>query len=490
MLLDIRPDHLKIVQDILQKCVPEREVWAFGSRAKWRAKEYSDLDLCILGKTPLSFRTLGLLEEAFEDSDLPYKVDVVDWATTSESFRQIIERDKVVVPKGGWGMSSGFQKTKLGKLITFANGKSSPERFDNAKFAVFGSNGLIGKANDSNSPANSIVVGRVGSYCGAVHFSRHACWVTDNAIKATAKEDNDPSFLFYFLKHLNLNNWRSGSGQPLINQSTLNAIEVCVPPSVEQKAIGGFLSSLDDRITLLRETNATLEAIAQALFKSWFVDFDPVRAKQEGRTSEGMDEATAALFPDSFEASELGLVPKGWRVVRLDSFVELAYGKALKAENRKAGSVPVYGSGGITGWHNQALVDQTSVIVGRKGTVGSLYWESRPFFPIDTVFYVKSRKPLTYCYLLLKTLGLDSMNTDAAVPGLNRENVYRLLVTEPPENILAAFDDIASVLRASMDENDQQAQTLATLRDTLLPRLISGQLRLPEAEAEIEGVTA
>ena len=263
-----------------------------------------------------------------------------------------------------------------------------------------------------------------------------------------------------------------------------------LPPLSEQTQIASILSALDDRISLLRETNATLEAIAQALFKSWFVDFDPVRAKQEGRAPEGMSDTTAALFPDSFEASELGLVPKGWRVVRLDSFVELAYGKALKAENRKAGSVPVYGSGGITGWHNQALVDQTSIIVGRKGTVGSLYWESRPFFPIDTVFYVKSRKPLTYCYLLLKTLGLDSMNTDAAVPGLNRENVYRLLVTEPPENILAAFDDIASVLRASMDENDQQAQTLAALRDTLLPRLISGQLRLPEAEALIEEATA
>ena len=282
---------------------------------------------------------------------------------------------------------------------------------------------------------------------------------------------------------------RSGTF-PQITFDSIAHFPIPVPPIAEQNRLVAFWDALDDRITLLRETNATLEAIAQALFKSWFVDFDPVRAKQEGRAPEGMSDTTAALFPDSFEASELGLVPKGWRVVRLDSFVELAYGKALKAENRKAGSVPVYGSGGITGWHNQALVDQTSIIVGRKGTVGSLYWESRPFFPIDTVFYVKSRKPLTYCYLLLKTLGLDSMNTDAAVPGLNRENVYRLLVTEPPENILAAFDDIASVLRASMDENDQQAQTLAALRDTLLPRLISGQLRLPEAEALIEEATA
>ena len=272
----------------------------------------------------------------------------------------------------------------------------------------------------------------------------------------------------------------AGSAQVNISASGIGSVAIPNISYDNQIQIGGIARCLDDRITLLHETNATLEAIAHALFKSWFVDFDPVRAKMEGRAPEGMDEATAALFPDSFEESELGSVPRGWRVARLDSFIELAYGKALKAENRKFGPIPVYGSGGITGWHDQALVDEPSIIIGRKGTVGSLYWESRPFFPIDTVFFVKSRKPLTYCYLLLKTLGLDSMNTDAAVPGLNRENVYRLLVIEPPESILAAFDSVTSLLRRSMDENEGQAQTLVTLRDTLLPRLISGQLRLSE----------
>ena len=273
---------------------------------------------------------------------------------------------------------------------------------------------------------------------------------------------------------------------PSINTKILSDIPIYFPDLVTQREAALTLAQLDDRITLLRETNATLEAIAQALFKSWFVDFDPVRAKMEGRAPEGMDEATAALFPDALEETELGPVPKGWRVVRLDSFIELTYGKALKAENRKAGQVPVYGSGGITGWHDQALVEQASIIVGRKGTVGSLYWESRPFFPIDTVFYVKSQKPLIYCHLLLKTLGLDSMNTDAAVPGLNRENVYRLLVTEPTRNVLTAFDNIASALRRSMDENERKAQTLNTLRDTLLPRLISGQLSISDTGLQIE----
>ena len=375
---------------------------------------------------------------------------------------------------------------RLEEVLSFANGRTSPEREEAAPVPVFGSNGLIGQASESNSPPNTIVIGRVGSYCGSVHFSREACWVTDNAIRATAKGENDPSFLHYLLKQLNLNNWRSGSGQPLINQTTLNAIETQIPCPREQRAISGIVGALDDRITLLRETNATLETIAQALFKSWFVDFDPVRAKMEGRTPEGMDEATAALFPDGFETSELGEVPRGWQPIRLDSFLELAYGKALKAENRNPGPVPVYGSGGVTGWHDTPLIDSPSIIVGRKGTVGSLYWESRPFYPIDTVFYVKAKRPLTYCHQLLKTLGLDGMNTDAAVPGLNRENVYRLLVPDVPAEMLAAFDTSASALRDSIDHNEAQAQTLSVLRDTLLPRLISGQLRLPEAQALIE----
>ena len=272
----------------------------------------------------------------------------------------------------------------------------------------------------------------------------------------------------------------TGIGAGKLDTKRMQGLDFLLPPVSEQDAIIGVIKSLDDRITLLRETNATLEAIAQSLFKSWFVDFDPVRAKMEGRAPEGMDEATAALFPDSFEESELGLVPSGWGTVRLDSFIELAYGKALKAENRKQGMVPVYGSGGITGWHDQPLVESGSIIIGRKGTVGSIYWESQPFFPIDTVFYVKSKKPLTYCYQLLKTLGLESMNTDAAVPGLNRENVYRLLILGPQESIVEEFDRIASALRAAMDENERQAQTLSTLRDTLLPRLISGQLRLSD----------
>src|SRR5574337_891427 len=207
-------------------------------------------------------------------------------------------------------MASELLQTTLGCLLSFANGRASPERDDGGRFAVFGSNGVIGRTGESNSPAATIVIGRVGSYCGSVHYSSEPCWVTDNAIWAVANPGTHPYFAFGLLRMLDLNRWRAGSGQPLINQSILSSIEVEVPPSQVQVSVGCLLSEIDDRIDLLRQTNATLESIAQALFKSWFIDFDPVRAKAEGRAPAGMDAATAALFPAEFEESELGLIPK------------------------------------------------------------------------------------------------------------------------------------------------------------------------------------
>ena len=268
----------------------------------------------------------------------------------------------------------------------------------------------------------------------------------------------------------------------------VDKMQVAVPSLRAQQAILEIVGTIDGRINLLRETNATLEAIAKALFKSWFIDFDPVRAKAEGLEPEGMDAATAALFPDSFEDSGQGVVPSGWKVRKVEDLMEFPYGKALKATERIDGPVPVYGSGGITGYHNESMVKGPSVIVGRKGTVGSLYWEDRPFFPIDTVFYVRTDNPLTYCYYLLQTLGLEDMNTDGAVPGLNRNNAYRLPVVVAATSILEAFDKIVSSLRNKIFSNSQHAETLTQLRDTLLPRLISGQLRLPEMDASIEAM--
>lgn len=281
------------------------------------------------------------------------------------------------------------------------------------------------------------------------------------------------------------------TGVPKINLAYIRRFRIPLPPRSVQDQICGIISALDNRIDVLRQTNATLESVAQALFKSWFIDFDPVRAKAEGREPDGMDAATAALFPTEFEESALGLIPRGWSVARLGDTIELAYGKALKATDRRPGSVPVYGSGGITGYHDEALVKHASIVVGRKGTVGALYWEDAPFFPIDTTFYVKPKMtPLTFCFYAMQRLGLTHMNTDAAVPGLNRENAYRLEVLRPVGEVLEAFDQLVGPLREAMRTNGLRADTLMQLRDSLLPRLISGKLRLPEAQAQLEEVIA
>jgi type I restriction enzyme, S subunit len=385
-------------------------------------------------------------------------------------------------------MSSEFRSTTLGQIVTFSNGRSSPERFDDGKYPVFGSNGLIGKANETNAPGKSIVVGRVGSYCGSVHFSPQPCWVTDNAIKAAAKDSNNPEFLFYLLKHLDLNNWRSGSGQPLINQATLNAIEVCVPEPDEQREIGQFVGAIDDRITLLSETNATLEAIAQALFKSWFVDFDPVRAKLEGRAPESMDEATARLFPDSFEESELGMVPRGWRVGKFEDFIKrMSVGKKYDQKSASViGTVPILdqGKSGVIGFHDEV-----------PGVRASL----------DNPVVVFANHT---CYMRLITFDFSAIQNVLPFVGQGVDTVWAFYATKdrvkfseykghwpdfaieksvlPTDSLTSAFRGVVDPLMRSVRINELQAQTLTNLRDTLLPRLISGQLRLPEAQSLVE----
>lgn len=399
--------------------------------------------------------------------------------------------------------------------MSFANGRTSPNREDTAPVPVFGSNGLIGKANEFNSPPNTIVIGRVGSYCGSVHFSSKACWVTDNAIRATAKGENDPNFLYYLLKQLNLNNWRSGSGQPLINQSTLNAIETRIPCPREQRSVSGLMGALDDRITLLRETNATLEAIAQALFKSWFIDFDPVRAKMEGRMPEGMDEATAALFPDGFEETELGAVPRGWRVGAVADAIEFnpsrVLSKGAEARYLEMANAPIIGhrplespekrafGSGCKFRNGDALLAKITPCLenGKSAYVDFLNdaetgWGSTEFI----VLRAKPVLPQYGAYLLARHAPFRQFAIQAmtGTSGRQRVDLSRLtqfpLVLPPDASIANAAEPILRTLQSRIAANDEQAQSLASLRDTLLPRLISGQLRLPDAQLSLEAVDA
>ncbi|MGV4878129.1 restriction endonuclease subunit S [Acetobacter indonesiensis] len=374
-----------------------------------------------------------------------------------------------------------FTPLPLAENLEFRNGKSSPERIDNGEFFVYGSNGIIGKSNKNNSSKNTIIIGRVGSYCGSLYYSKRPCWVTDNAIICKSK-NNDDRFWYYALLNLNLSRLSSGSGQPLINQSVLQKTVCKTPPFEDRQKIASILGSLDDKIDLNRRTNETLEAMARALFRDWFVDFGPTQAKMAGEAPYLAPELWE-LFPDRLDDEGK---PEGWELRRLHDILEFNYGKSLPTQKRIKGEIPVYGSGGVTGLHNEALVTTPTIIVGRKGTVGALYWENRTCFPIDTVFYVTSKLPLSYCFYLLETLGLENMNTDAAVPGLNRDNAYRLEVFYPPAVLIHSFANIVENWRNKIITNESESRTLAQLRDLLLPKLMSGEISIREAEKIVE----
>jgi type I restriction enzyme S subunit len=275
-----------------------------------------------------------------------------------------------------------------------------------------------------------------------------------------------------------------------LNQGVIERVPIVSPPLDVQRTIAHILGTLDDKIELNRRMNETLEEMARAIFKSWFVDFDPVCAKAEGRDP-GLRKHIADLFPNRFESSELGEIPAGWEVDELGNLIELAYGKALKKSVRKAGDIMVFGSNGQVGWHNEHLVKGPGIIVGRKGNPGFVAWSPMAFFPIDTTFYIDpkdERLSLPFLFYALKAQALPALAADSAVPGLNRNFVYQNWQIVPSAPILDIFDSVVDVLFQRIHESDGQSRTLAAIRDALLPRLISGELRVGEAARKVEEV--
>lgn len=305
-----------------------------------------------------------------------------------------------------------------------------------------------------------------------------------------------PKYLFAALRssvvQTQIDNMHVGTMIPHFKKGDFGKLNIPVPCRDVQQVIGDFYFTLSERITLLRETNATLEAIAQAIFKSWFVDFDPVRAKMEGRAPEGMDEATAALFPDSFEESELGLVPKGWVIRKAGELLTRLSTKVryTKEQVSSSGATPVYeqGAGILLGYHDSpaqfsATPNEPLFVFGDHTCVTHLSCE--PFDISMNVIPLKgSDRSTLWTYYAIK----DKQSFQEY-----RRHWMELAVKEivvAPTAICDQFSLIASSLHVKMESNTWQANTLATVRDTLLPRLISGQLLLPEAESLIEEVSA
>ena len=289
-----------------------------------------------------------------------------------------------------------------------------------------------------------------------------------------------------------------------IKQSELRKVALSLPPINQQKTAAQTLKALDDRITLLRETNSTLEAIAQALFKSWFVDFDPVRAKAEGLELEGMDATTAALFPDTLEESELGVVPRGWMVRSLDSIANYLNGLAMQkfpptddgwlpvikiAQLRKGNTVGADRAG--RNIKTEYIIQNGDVLFSWSGSLEVVIWCGGEGALNQHLFKVTSKDFPKWFYYLWTRQHLTDFQQTAASKATTMGHIQRKHLTEakvvvPPAEMLRSAGVLIEPLLERWLVNEEKAHTLTQLRDALLPRLISGQLRLPEAEAQIE----
>ncbi|TRO23441.1 restriction endonuclease subunit S [Ectopseudomonas mendocina] len=328
-----------------------------------------------------------------------------------------------------------------------------------------------------------------------------------------------PRFLCYWINSAAAHHISShlvGAVQQHFNVGAAKKMLVATPSLFAQDQVISILGSIDDRITLLRETNATLEAIAQALFKSWFVDFDPVRAKAEGRQPEGMDATTAALFPDSFEESELGLVPKGWKVKPVGDAVDCLGGGTPDTKE------PSYWEPAEHCWTtpkdlsglqspvllrterqlsslglakvSSGLLTAGTLLLSSRAPIGYLAIAQMPVAVNQGYIAIPPGGELSPVYMLFwcrqNMEGIKGRANGSTFMEISKKAFRPIPALVPTADVLDAFANIAEPLFERLIENERQAQTLTQLRDTLLPRLISGQLRLPEAEQCVEEALA
>ena len=374
-------------------------------------------------------------------------------------------------------------------------------------------------------PAGSVMVSCIGSDMGKSVIAKHRCVSNQqiNSVVVDAKFSSE--FIYYNLsmRKAELQHLASGgSTMPILNKGMFSEVKIDLPPLTEQLAIAKMLAALDDRITLLRETNATLEAIAQALFKSWFVDFDPVRAKMEGRIPDGMDEATAALFSDGFEESELGLVPSGWKPLSVSEVAEIVKGKSYSSKDlvtehetalvtlksfARGGGFRLDGFKPYSGIYkgSQVVVSgdlivaytdvtQAAELIGKPAIVIGVDEHKTLVASLDVgiIRPLRAQASRQFLYGLFKTGAFQahtlSHTSGTTVLHLSKDGVGSYRFACPPIAVVEAFSTIGESLTSRQQVNIDQMRNLATIRDTLLPRLISGQLGLPEAISHAQAV--
>jgi len=404
-------------------------------------------------------------------------------------------------------MESDWFETTIGEQITLQRG------FDITKanqrpgvIPVVSSAGISSFHDTATVMGPGVVLGRKG-VVGSVFYIDVDFWAHDTALWVKDFHGNNPRFVFYFFRSIasHLASLDVGSANPTLNRNHVHPIPIVWTNRAEQDEIVETLGVLDDRITLLRETNATLEAIAQALFKSWFVDFDPVRAKAEDRDPEGVPPEVVYLFPSEFIESELGAFPKGWSWRTLEHYSELnpetwsnkshpeslLYVDLANTKENQIDSVAEFAFEDAPSRARRVLRHGDTIVgtvrPGNKsfafiqdppaaltGSTGFAVLRPRKGYFAEFIFLAATRKESIEC--------LANLADGGAYPAVRPEVVHQIVSISCPDQIAQSFHQLVFPLFRRLAANNLEAASLADLRDTLLPRLMTGKIRVPDVE--------
>ena len=345
---------------------------------------------------------------------------------------------------------TSWKTYKLSDITIMRNGKKRPNT--RGIYPVYGGNGIMDYA-DCYNAENTIIIGRVGAYCGNVYQCKDRCWVSDNAISVSANDLVDNNYLYYLMSSLDFHHHHIGGAQPLMTQDIIGGFEISLPSLEEQRRIAGILGAIDDKIENNRRINTNLELQAQALYKQWFVD---------NRSDD-------------------------WETLMLDDVATLSAGgdKPQVCSDKKTPDckIPIYSNGiddeGLYGYTNNPRIKENSITISARGTIGFVCLRTEPYVPIvRLISVVPTYENMSAYFLYLWALTQNISGTGTTQQQLTVPAFRTTKIVVPSQNVLIKFNQVVKPIFDSIKQNKKENETLATLRDTLLPKLMNGEIKL------------
>ena len=540
--IDLTPDQRKEVRGLLQRHLPDTEIWAYGSRVKFSSIPSSDLDLVVFA-SPEQSRAVSELKEAFDESYLPFQVDLFVWDKLPKTFhKSIMEAWMVLQEKKKGKLPRGWKEVSIGEIADVVGGgtpSSKVDKYWNGTIPWITPKDLSGytyrrigggKRNISSLglkessaqllPRNTVLV-TSRAPIGYVALADGEVTTSQGFKNLILNTGYDPEFFYYLIKHNvpKLKAMSSGSTFGEISGNSMKQIRLKVPPFSEQRRIAGILGSLDDKIELNRRMSETLEAMSQAIFKSWFIDFDPVidnalvagneipealqaRAKVRqamGDKRQPLPSATQSLFPAEFELTSQGPVPKGWKITTVGEVIRIIGGKTPSTKNES------YWSNGIHAFctprdmsklsttmlldtersitddainsTNSELLPAGTALMSSRAPIGHLAITDIPVIINQGIIAFERQDKFSEMYLLSWIIFnmekiLEKANGSVFLE-INKQNFRSISFLLPADKILDSFNRQVNTMQTRLASCARNMKKLSGTRDALLPKLIS-----------------